>query len=158
MKIDDNWEKNNYEDFIESRNKSDFKSFFTPYTSHDLKLHGVETFKLKGYNIGFALVPVQGGKDIISVFNNEPEIKHIIDDLLEYAISKGGTQLDHYDTKLSDMYQKNGFVEYGRYKWDDKYMNPGWDKEKWGEPDVVLRKLDPDIRNNLMMQKRMKLC
>lgn len=157
MGIDSNWEKNNYRDFILTRDKSDFKAFFTPYTEHDLKSHGVETFKLKGYEIGFALVPVEGGKDIVSVFNNEPEIKYIIDELLEYAISKGGTQLDHYDTKLSDMYAKNGFVEYGRYKWDDRYMNQGWDKEKWGTPDVVLRKLNPDIRKNLMMQKRMDM-
>ena len=156
MQIDDNWEKNNYKDFIMCRDKSDFKAFFTPYTVKELREHGVETFKLKGYEIGFALVPLSdGGKDIVSVFNNEVEIKYIIDDLLEYAISKGGTNLDHYDTKLSDMYARNGFVEYDRYKWNDKYMNPGWDKEKWGELDVVFRKLNPELRKSLQMQNRM---
>ena len=152
MQIDDNWEKNNYEDFLASRSGSDFNMFFTPYIVRDLAVHGFETFKLKGYDIGFALVPIEGGKDIVSVFNNEPEIKYIIDDLLEYAISKGGTNLDH-----SDMYSKNGFVEIGRSKWDDKYMNKGWDKEKWGTPDVVFRKLDPSIRSGLRMQNRMNL-
>lgn len=158
MLIDSNWEKNNYREFLRCRDLSDYKAFFTPYTEHDLRIHGVETFKLKGYNIGFALVPLSnGGKDIVSVFNNEVEVKYIIDELLEYAISKGGTQLDHYDTKLSDMYAKNGFVEYDRYKWDDKYMNKGWDKEKWGEPDVVMRRLNPELRKSLQMQNRMNM-
>lgn len=157
MQIDSNWERNNYKKFLADRDLSDYKAFFTPYTVHELNEHGVETFELKGYQIGFALAPLSKGKDIVSVFNNEPEVKYIIDDLLEYAISKGGTNLDHYDTKLSDMYAKNGFKEISRFKWDDKYMNPGWDKEKWGEPGVVVRELDPKLRASLMMQKRMGL-
>ena len=151
------WDINQYEEFLTERDKSDKIEFFTPYTVDDLKRNGVTTYKLHGFSIGYALVPMGGGKvDIISVFNNEPEVRGIIDDLLDSAIRHGGNCLDHYDTKLSDLYQRNGFVEDERYKWDDAYMHPKWDKSKWGEPDVVVRHLEPSLRKTLQLSRDME--
>ncbi len=154
IQSDQYWEVNDYEEFLRKRDESSFREFFTPYTIDDLKRNGVTTYKLKGFDIGYALVPLPNGKvDIISVFNNEKEVRGIIDELIESAINHGGNSLDHYDTKLSDMYARNGFVEKERYKWDDQYMHPEWDKNKWGEPDVIVRELDPELRKSLKLNK-----
>ena len=153
------WIENDYADFLKHRDMSEYIAFFTPYTPQELKEHGVRTYRLKGYNIGFALAPQRNGDvDIISVFNNEPNIRGIINYLMEAAIQKGGNTLDHYDTKLSDLYQRNGFVEDARYKWDDAYMHPKWDKSKWGEPDVVVRHLEPSLRKTLQLSRDMEKC
>jgi hypothetical protein len=53
----------------------------------------------------------------------------------------GGTKLDHFDGKLSDIYSRNGFVEYGRDKWNDEYRPVDWDNKN-GTPDVVYRRLE----------------
>lgn len=157
MASDAYWDRNQYGEFLASRDKSDKPEFFTPYTAEQLKSEGVQTYKLHGFDIRYALVPTQKGMiDIISVFNNEPNVRGIVDNILDSAISHGGNCLDHYDTKLSDFYQANGFVETGRDKWNDEYMHPLWDKNKWGEPDVVYRELNPDVRKSLLLQRKMK--
>ena len=156
IKSDAYWERNNYGEFLASRDKSDKPEFFTPYTAQQLEAEGVQTYKLKGFDIGYALVPTPSGKiDIISVFNNDPNVRGIVDYILDSAISHGGNCLDHYDTKLSDFYQRNGFEEKQRYKWDDQYMSPLWDKKKWGEPDVVYRELNPQLRHSLQLTQKL---
>lgn len=149
------WIENDYADFLKHRDMSEYIAFFTPYTPQELKEHGVRTYRLKGYNIGFALAPQRNGDvDIISVFNNEPNIRGIINYLMEAAIQKGGNTLDHYDTKLSDLYVKNGFMEYDRVKWDDRYAHPKWDYEKYNRPDVVFRRINPELRKSLNLTER----
>lgn len=135
------WIRNQYEQFLESLNRSTRKSFLSKYTAEELKNHNVQTYQLNGYHIGYALKPDEDGVDIISVHNNEPNIKGVGDALIESAKANGGTKLDHYDGFLSDLYSKHGFEEYDRYKWDDQYADPNWDYERYGRPDVILRKL-----------------
>lgn len=135
------WIRNQYEQFLESLNSSTRKPFLSKYTAEELKNHNVQTYQLNGYHIGCALKPDEDGVDIISVHNNEPNIKGVGDALIESAKANGGTKLDHYDGFLSDLYSKHGFEEYDRYKWDDQYADPNWDYERYGRPDVILRKL-----------------
>lgn len=135
------WIRNQYEQFLESLNRSTRKPFLSKYTAEELKNHNVQTYQLNGYHIGYALKPDEDGVDIISVHNNEPNIKGVEDALIESAKANGGTKLDHYDGFLSDLYSKHGFEEYDRYKWDDQYADPNWDYERYGRPDVILRKL-----------------
>lgn len=135
------WIRNDYESFLNSLNQSTRKAFLSQYTTEELRNHNVQTYQLNGYHIGYALKPDEDGVDIISVHNNEPNIKGVGDALIESAKSNGGTKLDHYDGFLSDLYSKHGFEEYDRYKWDDQYANPNWDYERYGRPDVVLRRL-----------------
>lgn len=132
------WIRNQYEQFLESLNSSTRKPFLSKYTAEELKNHNVQTYQLNGYHIGYALKPDEDGVDIISVHNNEPNIKGVGDALIESAKANGGTKLDHYDGFLSDLYSKHGFEEYDRYKWD---ADPNWDYERYGRPDVILRKL-----------------
>lgn len=135
------WIRNQYEQFLESLNSSTRKPFLSKYTAEELKNHNVQTYQLNGYHIGYALKPDEDGVDIISVHNNEPNIKGVGDALIESAKANGGTKLDHYDGFFSDLYSKHGFEEYDRYKWDDQYADPNWDYERYGRPDVILRKL-----------------
>lgn len=135
------WIRNQYEQFLESLNSSTRNPFLSKYTAEELKNHNVQTYQLNGYHIGYALKPDEDGVDIISVHNNEPNIKGVGDALIESAKANGGTKLDHYDGFLSDLYSKHGFEEYDRYKWDDQYADPNWDYERYGRPDVILRKL-----------------
>ena len=135
------WIRNQYEQFLESLNRSTRKPFLSKYTAEELKNHNVQTYQLNGYHIGYALKPDEDGVDIISVHNNEPNIKGVGDALIESAKANGGTKLDHYDGFLSHLYSKHGFEEYDRYKWDDQYADPNWDYERYGRPDVILRKL-----------------
>lgn len=135
------WIRNQYEQFLKSLNRSTRKPFLSKYTAEELKNHNVQTYQLNGYHIGYALKPDEDGVDIISVHNNEPNIKGVGDALIESAKANGGTKLDHYDGFLSDLYSKHGFEEYDRYKWDDQYADPNWDYERYGRPDVILRKL-----------------
>ena len=135
------WIRNQYEQFLESLNRSTRKPFLSKYTAEELKSHNVQTYQLNGYHIGYALKPDEDGVDIISVHNNEPNIKGVGDALIESAKANGGTKLDHYDGFLSDLYSKHGFEEYDRYRWEDKYADPNWDYERYGRPDVILRKL-----------------
>ena len=134
------WIRNQYEQFLESLNRSTRKPFLSKYTAEELKNHNVQTYQLNGYHIGYALKPDEDGVDIISVHNNEPNIKGVGDALIESAKANGGTKLDHYDGFLSDLYSKHGFEEYDRYKWDDQYADPNWDYERYGRPDVILKK------------------
>ena len=135
------WIRNQYEQFLESLNRSTRKPFLSKYTAEELKNHNLQTYQLNGYHIGYALKPDEDGVDIISVHNNEPNIKGVGDALIESAKANGGTKLDHYDGFLSDLYSKHGFEEYDRYKWDDQYADTNRDYERYGRPDVILRKL-----------------
>ena len=69
------WIRNEYEQFLDSLNQSTRKPFLSKYTAEELKNHNVQTYQLNGYHIGYALKPDEDGVDIISVHNNEPNIK-----------------------------------------------------------------------------------
>lgn len=144
------WICNDYEAFLDSLSHSTRAPFLSKYTAEQFAEDNVQTYQLKGYYIGYALKydKEDGYTDIISVHNNEPNIAHIGDALIESAKTNGGNKLDHYDGFLSNLYQKHGFTEYERYPWDDKYADPKWDYKTYGRPDVVLRRLQKNDAEN----------
>lgn len=133
------YEEHNAHSFLQALNKSKHKEMLSEYSISEL--NEMKLFKLKGYNIGFAL-KLHDGKfsEIVSVFNNEDSIKNIGRALIESAIENGGCYLDHYDGYLSDFYQSLGFEEYDRYEFDPQYDKGGKFEKKYGRKDVILRK------------------
>jgi len=141
IESDTHWEINNYETFIASMMMSKHLEYLTKYTPGMLSKYNVTTFKLEGYNIGFALKPVPDTDDveIVSVHNNS-NVHNIRDSLVLAAVRHGGNILVHFDGFLSKFYGHLGFEEYGRMKWDDKYAPEDWNYSKNGRPDAILRR------------------
>ncbi len=141
IESDTHWEINNYKTFIASMMMSKHLEYLTKYTPEMLSKYNVTTFKLEGYNIGFALKPVPETDDveIVSVHNNS-NVHNIGDSLVLAAVEHGGNILDHFDGFLSKFYGHLGFEEYGRMKWDDQYAPEDWNYSKNGRPDVILRR------------------
>ena len=137
-----NWIRNDYEGFVDSMSSSGFSKFLSPATADMLKSNKVETFQLRGFDIGFALEKDRDGKNIILVHNNQDDVHNVLPEMLEFAKANGGNHLDHFDGKLSELYEKCGFVEYQRFKWDDELAPKGWDYAKYDRPDVVYRRLE----------------
>ena len=126
--------------FKKSLSKSKHTEMLTDYSVSDLKK--MMLFKLKGYNIGYALKKKNGKfQEIVAVHNNEPSIKGIGKELMKSAISNGGVYLDHFSGFLDSFYSELGFVEYDRDKFDPQYDPDGSFRKKYGEADVVYRKL-----------------
>lgn len=154
-----NWDINDYDNFLVSLSKSKYPCFLTKYTKDELEQANVTTYKLHGYNIGYALKPMEDGNvDIISVHNNENGVKGVVDDLLTTAKINGGTQLDHFDGELSQMYQRNGFDEYDRMKFDDNYAPANCDYTRFQRPDVIMRRLNKHLKECLSMLNRMYIA
>lgn len=144
IKNDDSWELNNYESFLNSAYKSKRSEFLTKYTKEEFIELGIKTFKLKGYNIGFALKQTKMGNktrcEIISLHNNEQNVGGIGDEIMQYAIKNGGNTVDHYDGYLSEFYERNGFTTiYLRTMFDEQYAEPNWNYSMYGTPDILVR-------------------
>ena len=138
-KINNNDFTNDPEAFLESLQKSSRKEMLTDYTIEDLE--NMKTYKLDGYDIGYALKQDDEGNfnEIVSVFNNSG-IKGVGDDLIQSAIRNGGRYLDHYDGFLSGFYSKHGFEEYKRDKFDPQYDPTGEFRDKYGPSDIIYRR------------------
>lgn len=72
------------------------------------------------------------------MFNNSP-IRGIGDAMVQSAVRMGGKYLDHFDGFLTDLYSRNGFVEYNRVPYDPQYDPNGEFKNKYGPVDVIYR-------------------
>ena len=83
-------------------------------------------FKLKGYNIGFA---IKRNGEIILVHNNE-NIKGIGDLLVKKSIEFGGEQLDHFDGFLTGFYKRNGFYFHDNDEFNNELTPQHWEYEK----------------------------
>ena len=82
-----NWIVNDYPRFFNALKKTTRPEFFTPHTVQEFKDLGVTTYLLNGYNIGYALMPEPDGNvSIISIFNNEKEVKGVVDNILQSAV------------------------------------------------------------------------
>lgn len=116
--------------FYKSFNKSDKISFLTPYKIEDLK--EFNCYKLKGYNIGFAIKP---DGDIILVHNNE-SVGGIGEILINKSVEFGGTHLDHFDGYLTGFYKKCGFKLDSNDIFNDKWAPKQWEYQSinvWDE-------------------------
>lgn len=121
----DAWEEQNPQSFLESLTASKRGAFLTPYTLEELA--SMRLFKLKGYNIGFA---IKSDGDIVSVHNNAGA-RGAGSALMQAAIRNGGTKLDHFDGFLTGFYDKNGFSKVvSADAWNDQYAPDGWKYEK----------------------------
>jgi hypothetical protein len=120
--------KNNFENdvdkFYNSIYKSKYVQFLTPYSKDDLK--EFKLYKLKNYNIGFA---IKKDGEIILVHNNE-NIGGIGDILIKKAISFGGDSLDYFDGYLTGFYKRNGFNVYNNDIFNIDYISENWNYEK----------------------------
>ena len=127
---------NDAEDFKKALLKGKRTSFLTDYDFDEYR-NSFKTFKLRGYDIGYA---IKNDGDIVSVFNNS-EVRNIGEKLIISAIKNGGTKLDHFDGFLSTFYEKLGFKKYAEDKWSDDYRPNNWDEERYGKPNIIYRKL-----------------
>jgi len=92
-------------------------------------------------NDGKAGVAITKDGDIISVFSYG-EGKNRVAQLLVNAVKDGGISLDHYDTRLTNIYSQFGFVPVAKVKFDRAEAPKTWDYELYkdynnGEPDVI---------------------
>ena len=128
--------------FYASLHNSKHPMMLTDYSVSDLSK--MKCFKLRGYNIGFALKNFEdkGQVEIVAVHNNSDTVKGIGDDLMRAAIHKGGKYLDHFDGMLTDLYSKAGFKEYRRDPYNPDYDPDGKFASKYGKKDVIYRKLE----------------
>jgi len=114
---------NNNKEFVNSMKSGNRAEFLTPYSDEDLSR--MKTFKVKGYNAGFA---VKNDGDIVSVHNNTG-IGGIGKELIKAAIKNGGKKLDHFDGFLSSFYNSLGFKVVSHDEWNDDYAPAGWKYE-----------------------------
>lgn len=73
--------------------------------------------------------------DIVNLFNVS-QIKGLGRQLVDQAIANGGTHLDAFEGKLTDLYRSKGFEEVKRVPFDPQYAPEGWTEEE-GTPDIV---------------------
>lgn len=144
------FEAQNPETFRRSLMNSKHKEMLTDY-SHE-ELGKMKLFKVRGKDIGFALKQREGQPhhdELVAVHNNEPGVKGIGDHLVKAAVAHGATHLDHFDGMLSDLYSKHGFKEYHRDAYNPHYDEGGHFAKKYGKRDVVYRKLESHISENV---------
>jgi hypothetical protein len=126
------------EEFYNSLNKSKHKEMLTEYSIEELSK--MKLYKVPNYNIGYA---IDNEHNIVAVHNNESTINGIGEILIENAIKNGGIYLDHFDVPiLNNIYSNLGFKEYKRVKYDPKYDKDGKFANKYGELDIIYRKLN----------------
>jgi hypothetical protein len=116
--------------------------FLTQRSAQQMRAENMKTYLSHDGKTGYALGPLDDQRtDIRNVFNHGAKGSgaHAIAD----AIGNGGNVLDHFDTKLGDVYRDFGFKEYtpngesARMPWNQDYAPDGWDMKKYGTPDVV---------------------
>lgn len=108
------------------------------------ELSQMKVFKIPNYNIGYALKKRENGDsnnfdEIVAVHNSEDDVRGVVDELIQSAVKNGGCYLDHFDGFLSDVYSRNGFIEYKREDYNPQYDQDSTFKNKYGESDVVYR-------------------
>ena len=143
---DSAWEVNEYGSFMESVSHFKGTKQLTPYTKDELAQRNIKTFKLKGYNIGFALKPTntigETHHRIVLIHNNEENIGGIGDSIFQLAVDKGGDVIPHYDGFLDELYERNGFsIKYLTMMFDDSFADAHWDYELYGRPPIIVRVL-----------------
>jgi hypothetical protein len=125
------WHIPTAEQFIAARNQNTRAGFLSPLTPEGL----ADRRLVMGYGgkVGYALDP-QG--DIENVFSNDQPGGGR--EALFHAISQGGVTLDCFDGYLPELYTQYGFHETGRVRFNREYAPPGWNYDKYDDPDVVM--------------------
>lgn len=148
------WDRNPAH-FHASMQDSKHSAMLTHYTLDDLKK--MDTYKVPGYNIGFALKDHEGAEEggsghsgrveIVAVHNNS-DVRYVGKELMKAAIKSGGTVLDHFDGYLSKFYEEMGFESYKSDPYNPQYDAGSKFKKKYGEQPVIYRRLKkaPDVQ------------
>jgi hypothetical protein len=107
--------------------------FITWRSPEEMRAEQMRTFVSPDQKTGYAVHPASG--DIRNVFNHGAPGAgaHAIAD----AIGNGGKVLDAFDTNLGNFYRDFGFKESSRVPWDEQYAPEGWNRQKYGTPDVI---------------------
>ena len=128
--------------FLEQRSKmpADKMAFHSTYTPEDYEKMGAETYLSESGNAGFALKPVENGKEGITLFSLPGA--HEGDNMIKACIAMGMTQLDCIGPFLKTKYESYGFKVVGKDDWNDDYAPPNWNYEKYGRPPIFYMKLD----------------
>lgn len=132
------WEEpQDAQSFYNSLKQSKHQMMLTDYTPSELSK--MKLFKLKNYNIGYALKQTQTGNydEGVAVHNNEPEIKGIGNELVRSAINNGMCYGDHFDGYLTPFYKNLGFVEIKREPYEPQYDPNSEFANKYGKADVI---------------------
>lgn len=137
--INKNQFDNDPKEFHNSLNKNKHQKMLTNYSVGELSQ--MKLFKVPNFNIGYALKKRDNNKydEIVALHNSEEGVSGIGDILVQSAIKNGGCYLDHFDGFLSNVYERNGFVEYERDAYNPEYDKDGSFKNKYGESDVIYR-------------------
>lgn len=150
--INDEWDKNvTPKEFKSSMSSSSRREFLVDYSIEDLQK--MKLFKLKDYNIGYALKRrfdystnqylSENYDEITSLHNNETNVSNLGKLLMESAVRNGGIYLDHFDGHLSKFYSDLGFEEYKRHGLDLNWEGDRVVRDKYGDIDIVYRSYIP---------------
>lgn len=133
------WIKTDNKEFNRQLSFSKRLEFLTRYS--DIIRDGWEFYVATGGGVGFTLVP---GGEIVNIFNNTG-IKLCGREALAKAVRLGGRKVFCFDGFLRKLYEKFGFVEVTRAKWDPMFAPSAWNYDKYGKPDVVWLELPDDF-------------
>lgn len=119
----DSWETDAYENFYKSAMSNKYSNLLVPHTLEEIKEKWT-TFKMRNYNIGFALEYKGEDETWVNWLHSSEDIKGIGKLLVEKAISYGGTHLFNVDTPyLNLMYESCGFETYDRKPFIENYTH-----------------------------------
>lgn len=123
------WEIVSPEEFRQSKKSNTFKNnYLLDYD--DETMREMDLYKLFGYNIGFALKKRNDSSsevrdEVVSVHNNEPDVRNIGKLIMKSALSRGGIYLAHFVVKdndfLSKFYEELNYRVYRKEKIDLNY-------------------------------------
>lgn len=119
------------EEFIEQRNglHSDKQCFLTLYKPDEYLNKNTQLYLSEDKQCGFGIDP---DGQLISVFSLEPARGSII---VKESVARGAKYLSCLGEKPRELYGTVGFKVVKQLPWDDKYAPPGWNRERFGEPD-----------------------
>ena len=114
---------------------------------HDVqKYKDMRLFTTTDGKAGFA---IDNEGTLVSLFSDASSPhKSISTELVMLAIEQGARKLDNYDTFLTGIYKKLGFVETERFPWDESIKPDDWNYDtywEWnkGRPDYVFMEYKP---------------
>ena len=83
--------------------------------------------------------------DVVSVFKHPTEgPSGTASKVIDRAVTKhGGTHLDCFDSHLTKIYARKGFVPVAKIPFDPKEAPPDWNESRDGAPDVLFMVRDP---------------
>lgn len=127
------------EEFLESISHSKHPKMLSSYDVESLMQ--MRIFKVKGFDIGYALKPYKdtGDYEIVAVHNNSP-VSGVGDAIVQSAIRNGGKYLDHFSGMLDDLYGRNDFEEYHRDEYNPEYDPEGEFAKQYGQKPVIYRR------------------